>query len=135
MKDHQDFDQYCKSWILMDFVCVYINIYIYINIFILYYIILYCITFYYIILYYIICYIILYYILYYIILYTLKNILKKDDHFETKMKALMKLLWQKRHLRVRPTPGVRTRRIPETQVSWIHPAKPQAAWKINVLAD
>jgi hypothetical protein len=80
-------------------------------------------------------YIILYYILYYIILYTLKNILKKDDHFETKMKALMKLLWQKRHLRVRPTPGVRTRRIPETQVSWIHPAKPQAAWKINVLAD
>ena len=44
-------------------------------------------------------YIILYYILYYIILYTLKNILKKDDHFETKMKALMKLLWQKRHLR------------------------------------
>ena len=69
MKDHQDFDQYCKSWILMDFVCVYIYIKI-----ILYYIIyyIYIYTLYYIILYYIILYyIILYYIISYYIIYTI----------------------------------------------------------------
>ena len=64
MKDHQDFDQYCKSWILMDFACVYI---------ILYYIRLYYIILYHIILYYIILYLSYHIISYYIILNYIKS--------------------------------------------------------------